>query len=264
MLVLITRPVLFFIRDMCERICYERHLRCEIRYRHSFNIKEKDFDVFRHHDFMPKYLYHMKKKDRFIHFIRMPLKIIVSGYAYHLSGNENMECEEAYEGNFVERCRPISCTSGCNETQTPSLSRLEMEVNKFLTTVPEPVTKHGDILSNLTTEQGLLYEACWEFCNIANMMQTMKESQMLDSTQVLTIDLDTLIAEKERYEGIIDEFISFNISHMPKPEKTHLSSYTEDEKQRRLEFLIDHPIVSDVYTELSQKYAISRWSRNQS
>lgn len=194
----------------------------------------------------------LKSEDAFIHMVRSPYHIIISGYNYHKSGQENLRKDIK---NWVFDANPISCGGGCNSTEDLGLEKLQQRVDGILADIKNH--GHGNILNHVSEEDGILYEACWEYCQIKNMLQVMKDSKGVEN--VMEIDMDEMMKNKEELRERLREFVGFDMDKMGKPDKKHVSRLSKEEKRNMLTSALNNEILRTIYGNLMKEMDITRW-----
>ena len=132
-----------------------------------------------------------------------------------------------------------------------NLNNLQFEVHQALENIYTD-SLHGDLLKDLLEENGILYEGCWEYCQIRNMLEVMKASTGLEGN-VMTVDLDDLMAKKEFWAKRFDAFVGFNMTEMKKPEKDNVSKFTKEKKMQLKEKVRSNEILTRVYSGLMEE-----------
>ena len=221
--------------------------------------QNENLDLFRHIHFTSILVDGIPSNYFFIHFIREPYHALQSGYNYHFSGRENIK--KAPNGYHSISNNPINCFECISEEEREKMG-VEQEFKQLQTKVDDILennskSKHSDILQILNEENGLIYEACWEFCHIFQMLKAKKASESL--LHVFNIDMDIMVNNPDEIEENLKAFLGSeikipNIKNHLSQKGAHTSSFNQNEKDEQMSRIKNIDTIKIAYDAMLQKY----------
>jgi hypothetical protein len=154
---------------------------------------------------------------RLIHFVRNPMHIIQSSYHYHGSGQENHPVQLLLEGGNLSAgvqwhgTTHTYCRRTLARADQGALVLLRAAASALANRTLNPSTHHHQLLSRATLRDGLAFEAAWNWCEVASMID-MAESACRSSKAAavavaLQLEADQLAAVPGATARVIAAFL---------------------------------------------------------